>query len=102
MRGGSRDETGVEFVAFFASAKCDFCFVVADFAHEGCGFAAADVGRVAGDQVEEKWRVTSGEWRVRQNGEEIAFDESNAVSDRMVVGGGAGGREARALCFGCG
>jgi len=54
MRGGLRDEIGVEFVAFFAAVKSDFRFVIADFAHECGGFAAADVGRVAGDEIEER------------------------------------------------
>jgi hypothetical protein len=53
VRGGLRDEIGVEFVAFFAAVESDFRFVIADFAHEGCGFAAADVGRVADDEIEE-------------------------------------------------
>ena len=53
MRGGLGDEIGVEFVAFFAAVESDFWFVIADFAHEGCGFAAADVRRVADDQIEE-------------------------------------------------
>jgi hypothetical protein len=52
MRGGLRDEIGVEFVAFFAAVERDFRFVIADFAHERCGFAAADVRRVAGDEIE--------------------------------------------------
>jgi len=54
VRGGLRDEIGVEFVAFFAAVESDFRFVIADFAHEGCGFAAANVGRVAGDEIEER------------------------------------------------
>jgi hypothetical protein len=54
MRGGLRDEIGVEFVTFFAAVESDFRFVIADFAHEGCGFAAADVGRVADDKIEER------------------------------------------------
>jgi hypothetical protein len=53
MGGGLGDETGVEFVAFFAAVEGDFRFVIADFAHERAGFAAADVGRVAGDEIEE-------------------------------------------------
>ncbi len=44
-----RDELGVEFVAFFAAVERDFRFVIADFAHQGGGFAAADVGRIAYD-----------------------------------------------------
>ena len=32
VRGGLRDEVGVEFVAFFAAKERDFGFVVADFA----------------------------------------------------------------------
>ena len=54
MRGGLRDEIGVEFVAFFAAVESDFRFVIADFAHEGGGFAVADVGRVAGDEIEKR------------------------------------------------
>src|ERR1700674_419169 len=54
MRGGLGDEIGVEFVAFFAAVESDFRFVIADFAHKSCGFAAADVGRVAGDQIQER------------------------------------------------
>ena len=52
MRGGLRDENGVEFVAFFAAVESDFRFVIADFAHERRCFAAADVGRIAGDEIE--------------------------------------------------
>jgi len=52
--GGLCDEIGVEFVAFFAAEEGDFRFVIADFAHEGCGFAAADVRGVAGDEIEER------------------------------------------------
>lgn len=54
MRGGLRDEIGVEFVAFFAAVKCNFGFVVADFAFECFLFAAADVRRIADDQIEER------------------------------------------------
>jgi len=54
VRGGLRDEIGVEFVAFFAAVESDFRFVIADFAHEGGGFPAADVGGVADDEVEER------------------------------------------------
>ena len=54
VRGGLRDEIGVELVAFFAAVESDFWFVIADFAHEAGGFAAADVGRVAGYQIEER------------------------------------------------
>jgi len=49
MGGGLREEVGVEFVAFFAAEESDCGFVVADFAGERGSFAAADVGRVAGD-----------------------------------------------------
>ncbi len=49
---GLGDEIGVEFVAFFAAVESDFRFVIADFAHERCRFAATDVRRVAGDQIE--------------------------------------------------
>jgi len=52
MRGGLRDEIGVEFVAFFTAIESDFWFMIADLAHERCGFVAADVGRIAGDQME--------------------------------------------------
>jgi len=52
VRRSLRDEIGVEFVAFFAAVERDFRFMIADFAHERCGFAAADVGRVAGDEIE--------------------------------------------------
>ena len=54
MRGGLRDEIGVEFVAFFAAVERYFRFVIADLAHERYGFAAADVGRVADDEFEER------------------------------------------------
>jgi len=54
MRGGLRDEIAVEFVAFFAAVECDFRFVIPDFAHERWGFAAADVGRIAGDQIKKR------------------------------------------------
>ncbi len=54
VRGGLDDEIAIEFVAFFAAVERDFRFVIADFAHERGGFAAADVGRVAGDQIEER------------------------------------------------
>jgi hypothetical protein len=47
-----RNEVGIELVAFFAAVESDFRFVVADFTHERCGFAAADVRRVAGDEIE--------------------------------------------------
>ena len=60
VRGGLRDEIGVEFVAFFAAVERDFRLVIADFAHEGCGFAAADVGRVADDQVDRTRCVICG------------------------------------------
>ncbi len=52
VRDGLHDEIGVEFVAFFAAVECDFCFVIADFAHERRCFAAADVGRIASDEIE--------------------------------------------------
>src|SRR6266404_6436659 len=54
MRGGLRDEISVEFVALFAAVESDFWFVVADFAHQRGGFAAADVRRIAGDRSEER------------------------------------------------
>ena len=50
--GGLRDQIGVEFVAFFAAEESDFGFVVADFARERWRFAAADVRRIADDEVE--------------------------------------------------
>src|SRR6266850_2535318 len=49
-----RDKLGVEFVAFFAAVERDLRLVIADFAHQRGGFAPADVGRIAYDQVEEK------------------------------------------------
>ena len=51
---GLRDQVGVEFVAFFASEEGGVGFVVADFAGEGVGFTAADVGRIAGDEVKRR------------------------------------------------
>jgi len=57
MRGGLRDETGVKFVAFFAAEKGERRFVVADFAREGWGFAAADVRRIGDDEIEKRWLV---------------------------------------------
>src|SRR6266566_2674925 len=54
-----RDEIGAEFVACLAAVKRDFRFVLADFAHERCGFAAADVGRIADNYIEAKRRVST-------------------------------------------
>src|SRR5690349_17750854 len=72
VRGGLRDEIGVKLVAFFTAVECDFGFVIADFAHERRCFAPADVGRIAGNEIEKKWRVTSGEWRARWTAEKTA------------------------------
>ena len=66
MRCSLRNELSVKLVAFFAAIERDFWFVLADFAHQRCPFSAADVGRIADDEVEKKWRGTSGEWRVGQ------------------------------------
>ena len=66
MRGGMGDEVGVEFVAFFATVERDFRFVIADFAHERFGFAAADVGRVADDEVKEERRRARDHWRIKK------------------------------------
>jgi hypothetical protein len=60
VRCGLGDEIGVEFVALVAAVEGRGRFVVADFARERGGFAAADVGRIADDKIERKWRVASG------------------------------------------
>jgi len=54
MRGRLRNEMGVEFVALFAAVESDFRFVIAHFAHKSWCFVAADVGRVARDQIEKR------------------------------------------------
>ena len=46
-----RDEVAIKLVAFFATVKRNFRLVLADFAHQSHGFAPADVGWIADDQV---------------------------------------------------
>src|SRR5207302_10989158 len=70
-----RDEPGVEFVTFFPAVESNLRFVFSDFAHQRSRFAPADVGRIADDEVEQKWRVTSGEWRGKQNFVPMAFNK---------------------------
>jgi hypothetical protein len=72
------DQVGVEFVAFFAAEEGAGGFVVADFARERGGFTEADVGRVAGDEIERKWRVASGEWQAKSV-EQVRFEETDTV-----------------------
>ena len=87
VRGGLGDEVGVQFVAFFAAVESEFGFVVADFAGERRGFAAADVRRVGGDKVERKWRVASGEWRARRNRlKQVGFNEMDLVGEAEAGG----------------
>lgn len=52
VASGFGDELGIEFVAFFAAEEGGVRFVFADFAREGGGFVAADVGRIADDEIE--------------------------------------------------
>jgi hypothetical protein len=52
------NEVGIDFVAFLAAEKCDFRFVLADFAHQRRGFALPNVRRIAGNDIKKKWRVT--------------------------------------------
>src|SRR5207248_495002 len=47
-----RDQIPVEFVAFFAAVERDLRFVLADFAHQSCGFPAPYVGRIADDKLQ--------------------------------------------------
>jgi len=76
MRGGLSDEISIEFVTFFAAVESDFWFVVADFAHQRGGFAAADVRRVAGDEIEER----------RYTVQKIAFRETDTVCNVLARG----------------
>ena len=61
-RGGLCDEIGIEFVAFFAAEERDRGFVVVHLACKCCCFAAANVGRIAYDEVEKK-RLVISDWR---------------------------------------
>jgi len=88
-----RDEIAVEFVAFFTTVECHFRFVVANFAHQRCRFASTDVRRIASDQVEEKWRVRSGEWRAKQTFEQIAVEKMDAGGDPVAGSIAAGNDE---------
>src|SRR5207245_8909744 len=82
MRRRFRDEIGVKLVAFFSAVKRDFRFMLADFAHERCSLAVANVRRIADHEIEEKWRAASGEGR----GEEAVVDINFA--DRYEAGRG--------------
>ena len=53
-----RDQRRVDFRAGFAAEKRDGGLVLADFAWQRRRFLAADVGRVAGDEIEGAWLVT--------------------------------------------
>jgi len=90
MLTGLREEVGIEFVAFFPTVESDFRFVIADFAHQRWGFATPDIRWIADDEIAEKWRVTRGEWRVRQGFEQIALKEVDAVGDAVTFGVAAG------------
>ena len=81
---GFGDELAVEFVAFFAAIECGSGFVIADFGGEGAGFFSADVGRIADHEIEQKWRVASGEWRGRV--QQIGVEECDAIGEAEAGG----------------
>ncbi len=49
IMSGFGDEASVKLVTFLAAKESEFRFVPADFRREGIGFAASDVGRIAGN-----------------------------------------------------
>ncbi len=48
-----RNQSAIEFVAFFAAEKSGARLMLANFDRERIGFAEADVGGIANDEVEE-------------------------------------------------
>src|SRR5690348_15911158 len=52
------DETGIKFITFLTPVKRDFRFVFADFAHQCESFTAADIRRIADNQIKRRWLVT--------------------------------------------
>ena len=62
MRGGLRNEVGVEFVTFFAAEQRHCRFMITDFACQLRSFAAADVWRISRDQIKTKRRIVRGDW----------------------------------------
>src|ERR1700730_9703127 len=52
MGGRLGNELAVKLVALFAPVECNLGLMIANFAQESCGFAPADVGRIADDQIE--------------------------------------------------
>jgi len=95
-----RDESAVEFVAFFTSEESGRGLVVADFPGQRFGVTLGDVRRVADDKVERKWRVVSGpsqrslwvnEWR--EPLQQIRFEKLDALRNAQAGGVAAGNIE---------